>query len=83
MKMVYNDEYETLDSNMSDSNIGARKNRNIRNLLFILNGFINEAIQSKKMCIDIQILDYRQCFDSMWLDECINDLYEAGLDIPT
>ena len=25
MKMVYNDEYETIDSNMSDSNIGARK----------------------------------------------------------
>ena len=31
MKMVYNDEYETIDSNMSDSNIGARKNKNIIN----------------------------------------------------
>ena len=27
--MIYNDEYEKIDENMSDSNIGARKNRNI------------------------------------------------------
>ena len=79
MKLIYNDEYGTIDSNMSDSNIGARKNKNIRNHIFILNGVINETIKSKKNCVDIQILDYRQCFDSMWLDETINDLYEAGL----
>ena len=24
-------------------------------------------------------MDYRQCFDSMWLKECINDLYNAGV----
>ena len=31
MKMVYNDEYNIIDSNMSDSNIGDRKDKNIRN----------------------------------------------------
>ena len=81
MKMVYNDEYDTIDSNMSDSNIGARKDKNIRNHIFILNGIINEAIKSKR-CVDIQILDYRQCFDSMWLEECINDLYDYGVKGP-
>ena len=25
------------------------------------------------------MMDYRQCFDSMWLKECINDLYSAGV----
>ena len=78
MKIVYNQEYETIDSNMSDSNIGARKDKNIRNHIFILNGIINEAVKSGKS-IDITILDYRQCFDSMWLEECINDLYESGV----
>ena len=82
MKLIYNDEYETIDTNMSDSNIGARKNKNIRNHIFIINGVINETLRSKKNCIDIQILDYRQCFDSMWLEECINDLYESGVDNP-
>ena len=67
MKLIYNDEYANIDENMSDSNIGARKNKNIRNHIFIINGVINETLKSKKKCIDIQILDYRQCFDSMWL----------------
>ena len=29
--------------------------------------------------IDIEVVDYRQCFDSMWLSESINDLYESGI----
>ena len=29
--------------------------------------------------IDLEILDFRQCFDSMWLSESINDLYESGI----
>ena len=82
MKLIYNDEYDNLDEQMSDSNIGARKNKNIRNHIFIINGVINETLKNKKKCIDIQILDYRQCFDSMWLEECINDLYESGLTNP-
>ena len=79
MKLIYNDEYQTVDSSMSDSNIGARKYKNIINHLFIINGVINEAIKTKKKAIDIEIMDYRQCFDSMWLEEVINDLYEAGI----
>ena len=82
MKMIYNQEYETIDSNMSDSNIGARRGRNIRNHIFILNGIINDVIKSKDKAVDIGILDYRQCFDSMWLEECINDLYDSGVQNP-
>ena len=44
MKMIYSDKYEIIDQNMSDSNVGARKNTNIRNHLFILNGIINDAL---------------------------------------
>ena len=78
LKLIYNDEYEIIDSNMSDSNVGGRKRKNIRNHLFIVNGIINEAIKLKKN-VDIEILDYKQCFDSMWLEETVNDLFEAGL----
>ena len=41
MKLIYMDEYETVDESMSDSNIGARKFKNIRNNIFIQNGVIN------------------------------------------
>ena len=64
---------------MSDSNIGARKKKNIRNNFFIINGVINEILNNKNKSVDIEIVDYRQCFDSMWLEETINDLYEVGI----
>ena len=78
LKIIYTDEYENLDKNMSDSNVGGRKRKNIRNHLFVVNGIINECIRTGRN-IDLEILDYKQCFDSMWLDETINDLYETGL----
>ena len=48
---------------MSDSNVGARRGKNIINRIFVLNGIINEVINQKKTGIDITNLDYRQCFD--------------------
>ena len=36
--LMYNDLYETIDNSMSDSNVGGRKNRNIRDNLFIVYG---------------------------------------------
>ena len=80
MKLIYNDKYEIIDSNMSDSNVGARKRKNIRNHIFVINGIIHDVLSTKnKKSIDIQILDYKQCFDSMWLKETMNDLFEAGV----
>ena len=78
MKLVYQEKYPIVDKSMSDSQIGARRNKNIRNHIFILNGVINEAV-NRKRSIDILMYDYRQCFDTLWLDECINDLYDAGI----
>ena len=79
MKIIYNEEYETINKNMSDSNIGARRGKNIRNHIFILNGIINETNNNKKKAIDVVILDYKQCFDGMWLQDCLNDLYDTGV----
>ena len=63
---------------MSDSIIGARKYKSIRNHIFVLNGVINESINMKNHGIDLQILDNKQCFDSLWMEECMTDLWEAG-----
>ena len=81
MKLIYQDYYSTIDQSMSDSQVGARKGKNIRNHIWIVNGVISDVLSTKsKKPIDIQIFDYRQCFDSLWLQECMNDLYTAGLD---
>ena len=29
--------------------------------------------------LDVHVYDVEQCFDSLWLEEVINSLYEAGL----
>ena len=78
-KLVYEDEYSTIDDNMSDANIGARKERNIRNYLFIVYGIINQVKKDKSDPIDISVFDVEKCFDNLWLEELVNDLYDRGL----
>ena len=79
-RLIYNDEYNTIDSNLTDSNVGARKGRNIRDNIFVVNAIVNSVIKGKEEPIDAQLFDVEKCFDALWMEECINDLYEAGLD---
>ena len=45
-----------------------------------MNSIICDTLSSKKKIpIDIGIYDYRQCFDGLWLSECLNDMYSGGL----
>ena len=66
--LLYNDFYDVIDSSMSDSNVGGRKNRNIRDNLFIVYGIINYAID-ENMEVDLTLYDLAKCFDSMWYHE--------------
>ena len=61
-RMNYDDYFPYLEENMSLSNIGAMKKKNIINLLY---GIINSVIQGEEKCIDIQIYDVKQCFVSV------------------
>ena len=80
MKMIYKDKYDVIEDSMSDSNIGARKKKNIRNHIFVVNSIIHDVLSKKsKEPVDIMVLDYKQMFDSECLFECMNDLYEAGV----
>ena len=80
MKLIYKDKYDIIERSMSDSNIGARKMKNIRNHIFVVNSIIHDVLSKKsKQPIDIMILDYKQMFDSECLFECLNDVFEAGV----
>ena len=81
MRLIYLDKYSIIDSNMSDSQVGGRKGRNVRNHVWVLNGVICDVLSNKNnLPIDIQIFDYKQCFDSLWLQECLSDLYSSGVN---
>ena len=79
-RLIYNDEYATVEASLTDSNVGARKGRNIRDNIFVINAITNSVSKEKSDSIDIQLYDVEKCFDALWLQECINDIYDAGLD---
>ena len=78
-KLIYNDEYETIDKNLTDSNVGARKNRNIRDNIFVINAILNNVKKKNIKDTDITIYDAEKCFDKLWTKECFNDIYDNGL----
>ena len=76
--LIYNEYYETIDQNMSDSNVGGRRERNIRDNLFIVYGIINYVLK-ENLEVDLNLYDLAKCFDSMWYEETMNDLWDAGV----
>ena len=61
---------------MSFSQAGGRKNRNIRDHLFVIYGILNEVLNGKSKPINIQEVDVRKCFDEMNYHETHNDLWD-------
>ena len=80
MGLIYESKYETIDKNMSDCQMGARKKKGCRYNIFILNGIIHEVLKSKKnKPITIGVYDYSQMFDSITLKEAICDMFDVGV----
>ena len=82
-KLIYKDIYDTVDSNLTDSNVGARKGRGVRNNSFMVNSVIHEIVTNKTKShahgVDLLIGDYSECFDTMSLPITANDLFNAGV----
>ena len=75
--LLYNDFVEDIDNKMTDSNIGARAKRDIKDHLIIMNGVINSVVKGKEKCIDVQIFDLEKAFDSIWLENCLIDVHDS------
>ena len=59
--------------------MGGRKRKGCRNNIFIINGIIHDVMTSqKKHPVLLQIYDYKQMFDAIFLEEALSDLYDAG-----
>ena len=76
-RLIYQEKYPFIDECMSDSNIGARKKKSIKNHLFIIYGVINSVLKGESECIDIQIYDLVKAFDVLWLADSMNDLWDT------
>ena len=78
-KALYEEVYDIIDDNLSDSNVGGRKGRNVRDHLFLIYAIINEVKNGNAKPICIQTFDIYKCFDEMDYEETHNDLYDAGV----
>ena len=76
-RLIHNDVKKVVC--MSDSQVGSREGYSLRNHLFILYSCLNSAIRHESPPIDIHMYDLSKCFDGLWLEECCNNLYEAGV----
>ena len=77
---MYNDCYYTVDDNITDGNVGARKQRSVRHNIFVISAIINSVSSGSYPPIQVQVMEVEKCFDILWLQACINALYEAGIN---
>ena len=83
-RMLYNIKYESIDQNISDGQMGGRKNKGCRNNLFIVNAIIFDVLKSKtSKPVTLQIYDYSQMFDAINLEQALIDLYDCGVQDET
>ena len=80
MKLLYQRNYNTIDLNMSESNVGGRKNRSCRDHILVVNGAIQDALSSKNSKpLDLFICDYKTMFDGLDVKTTLNDIYDNAL----
>ena len=76
-KLIHADYYDYIDQNLSDSNVGGRKRRNIRDHIFVINSIVNDVMHGDAGDCDIQAIDVIKCFDEMGFAETHNDLWDV------
>ena len=79
--LLLNDLYKDIDENMTNANIGGRRERQAKDHLFILYGIIDSVIKdTDEDDIDILIFDIEKAYDKLFLEECLNDLVDTVPD---
>ena len=78
-KLIHLEDQETICRGIGQFQVGNQKRRSIRDHCLIVHAVVQEAMEND-IQLDILFTDIKQCFDSIWLDEAINDLYLSGVE---
>ena len=65
-RLIYDDKYYTIDENLTDANVGTRKQKNTNDNLFVVNAKFNSIKRGSEEPIDLCIYDVKKCFDALW-----------------
>ena len=71
---MYNDKYATIDANQTDSKVGLRRNRNVRDNIYVINAITNNI---RKNCLKTQI------YKSMMLKSALTSAIMTVTTVPT
>ena len=77
-KLIHIEDQELICESMGPFQVGNQTERGIRDHTLIVHAVILDA-KNRNIEIDIQFTDIKQCFDSVWLQDAINDLYHSGV----
>ena len=77
-KLIKNRIMTILSGNMTQFQNGGIKGKGVADNLFIVRGIINHATYLNKE-LWLTFYDIEKCFDSLWLEDCINSLWENGV----
>ena len=78
-KLLENRVTPLLEENMTKFQTEGVKNKGVVDNLFVLRGLIDHSKYLKKE-LWITLYDIEKCFDSLWLEDCINSLWQCGVD---
>ena len=77
-KLLKNRITPTLEQNMSKFQNGGMRGKGVVDNLFLLRGLLDHAKYLGKE-VWVTFYDIEKCFDSLWLQDCINSLWENGI----
>ena len=49
-------------------------------LSFVVNAIVNSIIEGNEDPCDLVVYDAEKCFDSLWNEDCMNDMFDNGCD---
>ena len=90
LKQVISKMFEKLNKNRMTVNInqinkfqaGCKPNRSPADQTFMLRAAINHCRYMNR-CLYVTLYDYSQCFDSLWLQDCLLSLWKIGVQSET
>ena len=80
VKLIYNSIIDVIESHLTNSNIGSRKNKSPRDHLFVVYSVMNETLRGGEPR-DFVFYDIKECYDSLWVRRCLLDMFDNGLTL--
>ena len=78
LKLIYNSIIGDIEDNLTNSNIGSRKNKSPLDHLFVVYSVLNETLKGKEPK-DYVFYDIKECYDSLWVSRSLLDMYDNGV----